>query len=389
MHRSRFRFSRYSIHLLWALAGVLFMVFSVILVINGQPKHSSSASNSALATKSSRPSASPAPIAWTDVFLKGSAVTKESALDAAALDPEFQESVLSIMIDNYFAARSQHSGIRSASIVYEALAEGGITRLMLLFPYQELPRVGPIRSAREYFVRWAEEYGGIYVHAGGAPSALQELLNSSLLYQLDEDDRLTGEHYSMRDLRYPEPHNLFVNLLMIRERAKEKAWELDAPRKNWCFDQTNPYKLQATPRQSSGQATDDLALSFSFDPQYDVTFQYDAGSGTYRRYYGKGSRLTPHTDQSDGLQVAPKNVIVQIAGSRLIPGDSKERIEIHDIASGKAFLYRDGIKIEGIWKKVGRGEMTEFLDDQGKPFCLSPGQTWIAVVDSENMIKER
>jgi hypothetical protein len=129
-----------------------------------------------------------------------------------------------------------------------------------------------------------------------------------------------------------------------------------------------------------------ISISFSFDPLYDITFQYDPSSGSYHRFYGKGSRLTPHTDQEDGLQVAPKNVIIQIAKSKLIPGDLKERIEIEDIGSGKAFLYRNGLKISGTWKKGSRNEITQFFDEQGKPFCLSPGQTWIAVVDGEGRL---
>src|SRR5690606_10910048 len=98
---------------------------------------------------------------------------KLSQFDGLEIDAEYQESVISVMVDNFFAARPQHSGIRSASVVYEALAEGGITRLMLVFPYQEITRVGPVRSARDYFVDLAEEYGGIYAHAGGSPLALE------------------------------------------------------------------------------------------------------------------------------------------------------------------------------------------------------------------------
>src|SRR5690606_32433757 len=140
--------------------------------------------------------------------------------DGLEIDAEYQESGISAMVDNFFAARPPHSGIRSASEVNEAFAEGGITRLMLVFPYQEITRVGPVRSARDYFVDLAEEYGGIYAHAGGSPLALEKLWASARLHDLDEDDRL-GDAYSSRDPRYYAPHNLFFDLLLVRERAEE------------------------------------------------------------------------------------------------------------------------------------------------------------------------
>ncbi len=316
--------------------------------------------------------------------------TKPSQFDGLPIDSEFEESAVSVMIDNHQDARAQHSGIRSASIVYEALAEGGITRLMLVFPYQESLRVGPIRSAREYFVDYASEYGGLYLHAGGAPTALEKLRTSKYLSQLDEDDPLlTSEPYSFRDMRYSAPHNLFVNLLLARERAKKLGWKLAAPRKNWCFENTPP---NTPPRDSSTRSPSaplvgmpEIKLSFSFDPLYDVTFQYDENSKIYKRFFGK-KVLSPDTDQLDGLQVSPTNVIVMVAPSGLIPDDEKKRITIHHLGKGKAFFFSGGTKTAGSWEKQTESSPTLFTDENGQEECFAPGQTWVTVVDSRSLV---
>ena len=79
---------------------------------------------------------------------------------------------LAVMIENHADSRPQ-SGLSRADVVYEAVAEGGISRFLAVFycgaaagsakPYD----VGPVRSARTYFLDWASEYADypLYLHA--------------------------------------------------------------------------------------------------------------------------------------------------------------------------------------------------------------------------------
>ncbi len=384
------------VFLLWSLTALLFLSILSYLVtpINQKPATPQSAdagqaSKQQLLPSPEDPQAPNVPKAPT---LLPSLSTNPSRIDGLPIDEDFEESAVSVMIDNHQDARPQHSGIRSASVVYEALAEGGITRLMLVFPYQESVRVGPIRSAREYFVDYASEYGGLYLHAGGAPSALEKLRTSKYLYQLDEDDPLlSNEPYSFRDPRYSAPHNLFVNLLLARERAKKLNWKLAAPRKSWCFEDPNSRfqipnsNAQKTGNQPPSSPANQLTLSFSFDPLYDVSFQYDESSRTYKRFFGK-TTLAPDTDQLDGLQVAPTNIVVMVAPSGLIPDDEKKRITIKHLGKGKAFFFTAGTKRMGRWEKDTESSPTLFTDENGSPICLNPGQTWVAVVDSGQLV---
>lgn len=319
---------------------------------------------------------------WQRLMSGGGGESAESAskFDGLPIDPDFEEQVVTVMIDNFVTARPQQSGIREASLVYEALAEGGITRLMLVFPYQETPRVGPVRSARDYFVDFAEEYGGIYAHAGGSPQALEKIFGSPWVMDLDEDERLEGETYSFRDHRYPAPHNLFFDLLLVREWAQEKEWDLARPRTNWCFSELE---------QPIGTPVTKFQIDFANDVTSDSTvqFHYDTEKAVYARFYGS-QKLAEHLDQYDRQQVAPTNVIVQIMPSFLIDGDEKERLQMQIVGEGVAYFYQQGIKRSGTWKKAGTDAPTQYFDDQGKPICMFPGQTWIAVVDEEGLVDD-
>lgn len=301
------------------------------------------------------------------------------------------------MIDNFSSARPQHTGIRSASLVYEALVEGGITRLMLVMPYQDLAVVGPIRSARDYFVDFAEEYGGIYVHAGGSPQALEQLGSSSRIFQLDEDDRLEGETYSFRDHRYDAPHNLFVDLFLVREQAESKGWKGVNSLVHWCIEQPN------SEEQSSAQETEpplntesndqtkrisSIDLNFSHDASssYFVRFEYDEASESYLRYYRKLNPVA-HRDARDGEIVAPKNIIVQIAPASLIDGDAKERLSMNHFGSGKAYVFQHGSMREATWSKPTSSSPTQYMYTNGESVCLTPGQSWIAILDHETLLE--
>jgi len=322
-------------------------------------------------------------LSFWERLLKGSSELFQSysVIDGLPIDSDYEESIVSVMIDNFSLARPQHSGVRSASIVYEALVEGGITRLMLIFPYQETMRVGPVRSARDYFVDFSEEYGGIYFHAGGSPTSLDQLWASDRVYSMEEDERLKGLTYSFRDPELEAPHDLFVDLLLTRERAEDLEYDLQGPEQSWCFmSDTNTL---------TGDQVSRIELDFSNDPasSYYVQFQYDSGQNQYKRFYGAEKR-SPHIDQLDLLQVSPTNLVVQIIPSFLINGDEKERLELDHIGTGKALYYMNGVKQVGSWTKISDTAPTRFLNSEGDPLCVNPGQTWVAVVDSEELVVE-
>ncbi|MDP3975446.1 MAG: DUF3048 domain-containing protein [bacterium] len=304
---------------------------------------------------------------------------RTSRLDGLPIDvPE--DAVVSVMIDNFVSARPLHSGLHQASLIYEALVEGGITRLMAVFPYQEAARVGPIRSARDYFVSWAEEFGGIYLHEGASPIAFAQLEQSQLL-SLEEELKGEQRRYSSRDDRYRKPHNLFASILQVREEAKKTSQDLSQLYADRCFSGVPPEGLE--PALSIG-------LNFSGNPSSDsyVQFRYQAQSNVYLRFYGKQSPQA-HRDQLSGLLLSPANIVVQIIPSHLIPNDEKERLQLNPIGSGPAYYFRSGTVQTGVWSKMSRDSSTLLFDSAGEKVCLLPGQTWMAILDDEELIELR
>jgi len=381
--RSKFRYDWLSIGL-WTMVLGLFLGNIAVLNSAGTYDYANPEENLRLAAEEDRMAFDK--LSFWQKLIGGqildddSQASHKSAFDGLAIDPEYEESVVSVMLDNISIARAQHSGIRRASLVYEALVEGGITRLMLLYPYQELERVGPVRSARDYFVSFAEEYGGVFAHIGGSPAALEQLWFSDRLVDMEEDERLEGETYSFRDERYSPPHNSFFKLLSLKERVAELELIIPKARKKWCFSE----EWQGEPL-----SVNKISLDFSNDlwsSSY-VQFIYDEEARVYKRFYGQDNPL-PHTDQADGLQVSPSNIVVQVLAGLLIEGDEKERLQLNNVGTGLALYYSQGKKLSGSWEKTSQSATTKFFDEDGTELCFSPGQTWVAVIDAEELVGE-
>jgi hypothetical protein len=316
-------------------------------------------------------------------------ITRRSIFDgtAIALDGE-PERPIAVMFDNFSLARPQLSGLNKASIVYEALAEGGITRLMGVFTHWTGDRVGPIRSTRHYFLEWAQEYSPAMVHAGGSPMAEEILMweDGVGLMNYDEDPtslllelgRAGDTPYTYRDFEYSAPHNLFSNLEEVAAQTAERGFDPGLFEDRFCFDSGLTQLDTAT----------EMSVNYSGDAttNYFVWFKYDPSSETYRRWYRR-TEAVKHVDSLDRRQVAPSSVIVQYLPWELINGDAKERIDMSPIGSGRAVFLSKGYKWSGTWQKSFSEDYTRFYDDAGAPLCLGSGQVWISVVGGEELVE--
>jgi hypothetical protein len=322
-------------------------------------------------------------------FLAGSLI-KPTALSATTslydgrpLSAGTSEIPVAIMIENHGVSRPMHAGISQASMVYEALTEGGITRFMAIYPYQNITRVGPTRSARHYFIEWATEYDPIFVHAGESPMAkhLLWLYSPKKLLNLDEDDNEENGEYTFRDNTYNAPHNLFTNTVEARKEAEQRGFESAAYNPHFCFSNT------ITADQTSTKI--DIIYSQLSD-NYDVRFLYNPSTKTYDRYHNVEAP-EPHKDTASQQQISPSNIIIQISPWSLIENDEKERIDMPTNGNEKAFFFSNGYAWEGTWEKSsdetsGQQARTIFKDSLGREVCLSPGQTWISIVDNPQLI---
>jgi hypothetical protein len=271
-------------------------------------------------------------------------------------------TVVGIMIDNNPNARPQ-VGLSAAKIVYEAPAEGGITRYFAIYDSDQLvEKIGPVRSARPYFIDWIEEYDGLYMHCGGSPEALTRLKNG-LVFDLNE---MTNGDYFWRDYNKEAPHNLYTNSEKWGKILSKRSSEKKIFNNGWLFGEMS---------SSSFEFVKDASIVYTLD--YSVNWHYDEMQKNYIR------NINNNIMREDNINLFADTIIIQYVKSTVI--DDYGRKEIITSGQGDMRLLRDGLMVRGGWiKEKGR---TRFYDTVGKELKLKPGKIWIQIVPKEINIK--
>jgi len=273
------------------------------------------------------------------------------------------------MIDDNVQARPQ-AGFNAASVVYQAPADGGEDRYMLVFQEGDAATVGPVRSGRPYFVRWASEFRSAFGHFGGDAKTLQQVIpamDGSLIYDVDALDKGGGAYHRIKTRA--APHNAYTSTSLLRK----VAGRLGAPDAmvgglaHWPFVEDGP----ADGRPASGTITIPYGRG-------DTGYTYDPKANAYlRSVAGKAQ-----TDQGDGKRVTARNVIVMFQRLSYDPESEPgyRRPILDQIGSGDAIVFRDGRRIAATWKKDEIGGLTRFFDAAGDEIGLVRGRTFIQVV---------
>ncbi|MDO8513245.1 MAG: DUF3048 domain-containing protein [bacterium] len=290
-------------------------------------------------------------------------ILAEAPLDGTMVDPSIaNRHPLAIIIENHPQARPQ-TGLTDASIVYETLVEGGITRFMAIYGPVIPAKVGPVRSARTYYVDWAEEYDAFYAHWGGANDALHKIANNSVK---DIDAMKIGQPYFWRDSSRSAPHNGYTTTAKLYEYSVKRGWPQTGSFTAYKFKDDAP----VAERPASGT----LSIDFSGNSTYAVKFTYNPSTNSFLRFQA-GS---PHKDRVSGVQIAPKNIVVQYVSE--IYKSGKKDHDAQTIGSGNAKSFIDGKMTLTTWSKSSSKSRTEFKDSAGNLITFNRGQTWIAVV---------
>lgn len=283
--------------------------------------------------------------------------------------PEGQENnyPVAVMIDNHKNARPA-SGIASSSLVIEAEAEGGVTRYFAVFAtHENIPEIGPVRSARPYFVDWAEELAAVYAHVGGSPDALEKIINDRV-YDMNEFFRGS---YFWRDHSRLAPHNVYIstdNLHKYLDKIELKEGKYGL----WQF-KDDGVNSTATSSSIVSLAATSSTIKINYRSQdFVVKWKYDLESNSYVRYLGGDI----YRDKA-GKVVMAKNVAIQYA--RAAETDEKMRLDMTVIGTGKAYVCQDGRCEQGIWKKKTKKDRTRFYQAD-QEFSFNAGLTWINVV---------
>lgn len=274
---------------------------------------------------------------------------------------------IAVMIDDLGAARPQ-SGLASASVVWQAPAEGGIPRYMAIFQDNMPEEVGPVRSSRYYYIAWAAEWRAIYIHSGGSPQALATLRakgRGQLVYNGDEF-RYSGTFYRLKTRS--SPHNLYTTGPKLRALGKHLGAKDQAYTTVWQFAPDAP--LESRPYGGTIMVT---------YPRNLIRYSYDRTTNTYLRSVTGEKK---QTDAADKIRIAPKNVVVmRMSFGPLNDGHAgAPRLEAKVVGSGTAWISTNGRTIKGTWKKTALTKPTKFYDSKGVEVTLTVGQTFVQVI---------
>lgn len=303
---------------------------------------------------------------------------------------------LAVMIENHQEARPQ-SGLSHADVVYEAVAEGGITRFMGVFycgASAEEVQVGPVRSARVYFISWASEYSDypLYAHVGGAnkpgpADALGQINDMGWYLYNDLNQFSIGFPTYWRDYERLG-HTVATEHTMYS--TTDKLWAVAAQRGITDKDKNGNQwdKSFAKWKFADGQAAASpkaSKISFPFwagYSEYSVSWTYDASSNTYKRENGS----QPHMDLDNNQQLSTSNVVLQLTPAKG-PIDELKHMLYTTTGTGKALVFQNGNVIEANWSKKDRTGRTVYTDKAGKEIQFVRGQIWIEVLDPATKVQ--
>jgi hypothetical protein len=277
---------------------------------------------------------------------------------------------LAVVIENHPDARPQ-SGYPKADLVYETLAEGGITRTLAIFQSQEAGEIGPVRSARYYFIDWLTELGAVFVHVGGNIDALDDIAAKKIP---DINQFYFGGYFWRSTDRY-SPHNVYTTTAKLCAALNRAGIPTTA--------ELVPLKFKKDLAAKDRPSAQNVTVEFS-GPLFTATYAYDPKTNIYLRSISG----LPHKDKVTGEQIHPKNIVVQYES--MTPGITRlgqQKMNIATISRGKAIVFQDGKAISAFWEKTGRNDRTKLTNGLGQEIQFNPGQTWFEIVPQTAAVK--
>lgn len=299
--------------------------------------------------------------------LTGVLYTKEEA-------GPINERPLAVMVNNHIDARPQ-SGLVSADLVYEIVAEGGITRLIPFYLSKTPTKIGPVRSTRDYYLVLVKELGdAMIMHIGWSPLALEAIQN----WPVRSLGRGNAEFWRDNPRNVAIEHTAYVDGEYLRKLGLELGWEGRRDFLVWKFKDEAPL---AEP------TVKDITVDFWYEGDYSTVFKYDIANNSYLRFngYDSAGNPIPTKDQETEEQVNVKTVIVQFAKETSIDGDEKNRLNYELVGSGTGLVFMDGGVQEVTWAKADRDGRTLFYNQNGEEMEFNRGKLWICVVPDRNV----
>jgi len=277
--------------------------------------------------------------------------------------------VISVIIPNSRTVRNQ-SGLVEAEIVYEAIANAGVPRLLALYQVNKPATIGPVRSMRMHYIDWAAPYQASLAHSGAAAYVLQVLQQQR---NIGDGVAVSGTYSREPRNNRPSEYTLYTSFERLLNASRVRG-----------FTTSNFTPWPRSDEPTSGQVLTssspriELAMGAAIN---DVTYDWDSASGTWLRSVGG----QPHRDREKG-RIAPRVVIAMRVQSRTV---SSNQEDITTTGSGDATIFQNGQAIPARWSKEDRNAPLRFHDMRGVEVVLARGQTWITAVPNNNRIHWR
>ncbi len=303
----------------------------------------------------------------------------EPAVDPtlAEIDSFFQtyvntdERPIAIMVDNDDKSARPHAGLDESYLIYELPVEGGATRFMALYRGTNTEKIGPIRSARHYFLDYVMEHDGIYTHFGWSPKAISDIS----AFNINKINGILGtdEKIFWREEKFRgDYHSAYTKISGIKEMAEDKGYKLTTDRESGIKYADTYFTLPA-----ENAAT---TIDVNYSGFYQTGYTYNAETGLYEKTIHKA----PHVMQN-GKVLALKNVLVCIVPESSL-GDGSDRRELYTTGSGKGYYFTGGAYETITWHKSSRSGNTNYLRADGTPLYINPGNTMINIVSPQGEI---
>lgn len=303
-------------------------------------------------------------------------------------------------------ARPQ-AGLTEAGVVFEAIAEAGITRFAAIYQNPSSAIIGPIRSLRIYYLEWDTPFDCTIVHAGGAGDALAAVAsggykdlteNYTYMYRGTYGSRLWNNLFTTSANLKQFSDNMGYTSSEIQGFARMTPVEAEKKRVDNLVDDklaiTKPTKENTS---NLAAKVSNIYLGFNSASSFNVKYSYDLNTNTYFRGYESGIAHEVYICPSENLgernpedvctltQVNPSVVIAMVVSERRASDNYHE--DITAIGSGDAYIFQNGIAIKGTWNKSSRNEQIKFLDQEGNEIKLAPGQTFVSAVPTYGSVE--
>ena len=265
--------------------------------------------------------------------------------------------VFGVIIENSIPARPQ-SGLSQAEVVFEAIAEGGITRFLALYQQNKPKLLGPVRSIRGYYIDWASGFDASIAHVGGPGDALARMRDGK---HKDMDEFLNTQTFWRSKNRYA-PHNVYTNFTILSALGSSKGW--------------NSSNFEGFSRKEDSPAKEKNATQIQVNISgfsYNSTYVYQENCNCYLR----SQAGVTHTD-ANGTQISTKTLIVLKMENKLAV--DRYHNTYRNIGSGVAIVFQDGVVQEVKWVKSSEGSPLILQNNDGSNFKINRGQSWIVAV---------